>query len=173
MKRGLFAIFRKSRSATAQLVFETEYNNVHTVIEQTVNDWVMPNSEAYLVQADIPQVPVHAGRAGKSADVDGRRMIVLRTDVGNIIIYERYAPYETGSLIERRKILSLIAPDVVMLSEFIANPKSLTKNDLMVLFVLGARGDQIPYRLKRAWHDARGLKVPVVHDMKLRRPTQS
>lgn len=83
------------------------------------------------VNAEIPELEVgEIGRARSPAQ-NNRRILIIKTQFGNVVVFERMTPAEDGTL---KGPLAINMPDLVRHSEMIGTEGALTMDQLVDIF---------------------------------------
>lgn len=122
-------------------IFNLMFVNIKHLVSLTVENWILENDDEYVAYSML-EGKVELGQWAKSTDRTGRRLIVLRTSMGNVVVYERHA----NPLIH---VFQLRGPQVVMSSPWLRSPADLVKCDLIGLFALNGTGGEVDQILRK------------------------
>jgi hypothetical protein len=105
------------------------FNREFEAIPRTIPLHITQLSETEMTKAiydPMKRFALEVGMRAKSIDPNGRRMIVLCTQIGNLFVFERFA--------NSPHVLALLGPAVMMESGVINNTNALTATDVACLF---------------------------------------
>lgn len=115
------------------------------------------------VNAELPELEIGEVGRCKAPAPNNRRILIVKTQFGNVVVFERYTPKEDGAL---NGPLAINMPDLVRESEMIGTEGALTMEQLVNIFGngltptynVGVRLHQFMEHVKTAGRQTRSLR---------------